>query len=299
MTLDVAQRATTVNVEVARHANDFVASRAIVLRIMQHTTSEDRATKRQHYLAEWADFRGIKQSVIVAATGADKSLVSRWLNKGVEPKENYLEDLAVLFDTTRDSLFYPPVDTEFIYTDEDPAAPDNIDPDAAPTIGEHTGRRGIPADSSAQIDVTAGMGGGGLTIVSEGVPGRSGMTFAAEHVSDYWRLPGPVLSSLGGAKAADIIFIPVQGDSMLPTLHEGDVVVVDTRHRWPSPDGIYALNDAFGGIVVKRLEVVTRPGDDEQMVDVISDNERHPRKTWRVEDLRIVGRVLRKFGNVV
>lgn len=268
---------------------------------MQHdaiTATGSKARKRRHYVKEWAAAKGISATAIANSTGADKSLVSRWFNQGNQPSEPYLEELAGMFGTERDLLFYPPP-REITYTAEDPAAPDPVNPDEQATVGEHTGRRGIPADASAQIDVTAGMGGGGLTIVSEGVPGRSGMTFAAEHVSDYWRLPSPVLSSLGGAKAADIIFIPVQGDSMLPTLHEGDVVVVDTRHRWPSPDGIYALNDAFGGIVVKRLEVVTRPGDEEQMVDVISDNERHPRKTWRVEDLRIVGRVLRKFGNVV
>lgn len=260
--------------------------------------SPSKSRKRRHYIAEWARAKDVSQTQIVNETGADKSLVSRWFNQGNQPSEPYLEQLAAMFGTERDALFYPPP-RELTYSDEDPAQPEPIDPDAPATIGEHTGRRGIPLDASAQLDVTAGMGGGGLTLISEGVPGRSGMTFAAEHVSDYWRLPTPILASLGGAKATDIVFIPVQGDSMLPTLSEGDVVVVDTRHRWPSPDGIYALNDAFGGIVVKRLEVVSRPGEEVQRVDVISDNERHPRKTWSIEDLRIVGRVMRKFGNVI
>lgn len=256
-----------------------------------------KVRKRRHYIGEWAKARKKSPAEIIATTGADKSLVSRWLNQGNQPTEPYLEQLAGLFETDRDSLFYPPP-RELTYTNDDPAAPDPIEDDELRTAGEYTGRRGIPDDASAQIDVTAGMGGGGVTIVADGVPGKSGMTFSAEHISDYWRLPTSVLSAMGGLKPSDLIFVPVQGDSMLPTLSEGDVVIVDTRHRWPSPDGIYALNDAFGGIVVKRLEVTSRPGDEEQMVDVISDNERHPRRAWRLEEIRIVGRVLRKFGNV-
>lgn len=182
---------------------------------------------------------------------------------------------------------------------------DTFDPDAqepltdeAMTQGEHTGARGIPEGATPQIDVTAGMGGGGITIVSEGVPGKNGMTFAAENISDWWRVPPAILTAMGNVKPTDITFVPVQGDSMAPTLIEGDVVIVDTRHRWPSPDGLYALNDAFGGVIVKRLEVTSKPSEEEARVDVISDNPRHPTKNWSLEELRIVGRVLRKFGHV-
>lgn len=165
------------------------------------------------------------------------------------------------------------------------------------TIGQETGRRGIPDDASAQLDVTAGMGGGGLTIIAEGEPGRSGMTFASEHVRDYWRLPGEVLAALG-LRARDVIIVPVQGDSMEDTLSDGDFVFVDTRHRLPSPDGIYCLTDDFGGLVVKRLEVVSRPRDEEVSVRVISDNPKHEPKVRQLSDLQIIGRVLRRFGLV-
>ncbi len=168
------------------------------------------------------------------------------------------------------------------------------DPDEAKTVGSETGRRGIPKDTLAQIDVTGGMGGGGLTIVSDGVPGKHGMTFAAEHVRDYWRLP-PALMTGMGLRPHDTIVLPVQGDSMLPTLNEGDFVFVDTRHRLPSPDGLYALTDEFGGIVVKRLEVLGRR-DDEVLVNVISDNERHPARERMLSEVQIIGRVVRRFG---
>ncbi|WP_231711130.1 LexA family transcriptional regulator [Xanthobacter dioxanivorans] len=165
------------------------------------------------------------------------------------------------------------------------------------TIGQETGRRGIPDDASAQLDVTAGMGGGGLTVISDGVPGRSGMTFAAEHVRDFWRLPGDVLASLG-LKARDVIVVPVQGDSMADTLMEGDFVFVDTRHRLPSPDGVYCLTDDFGGVVIKRLEVASHPRDEEIVVRIISDNPKHPPKDRALSEIQIIGRVLRRFGVV-
>jgi len=203
-------------------------------------------------------------------------------------KAFHVDPAHLLFDRPRSSLV----------SSFDPDAPDTTPADERMTLGTETGAQGIPDGSSAQVDVTAGMGGGGLTIVSEGVPGKRGMTFSAENISDWWRIPPAVLAAMGGVKPGDITFFPVQGDSMSPTLIEGDVVAVDTRHRWPSPDGIYALNDAFGGVIVKRLEVTSRPGEDEPRVDVISDNPRHPTKSWSLDELRIVGRVVRKFGHV-
>lgn len=206
---------------------------------------------------------------------------------------------AKLFKTTAAKLMFgndfKPIPFTETFDPDEPEAP--MDPDAPMTVGEHTGARGIPIGSTVQLDVTAGLGAGGVMLESSGVPGKYGMTFAAEHVRDYWRLPPAVLGALG-VRSDDIVFFPVQGDSMQPTLMEGELVIVDTRHRWPSPDGIYALTDSFGGIVVKRLSVVSKPADEEQMVEVISDNPRHAPKTWRAEEIRIIGRVVRKFGIV-
>lgn len=203
-----------------------------------------------------------------------------WLTFGEEPRKRRAIDLD-------DEPRRLPVGAEF---EPDP------DPDAPATMGEHTGRNGIPVDGIAQLDVTAGMGGGGMTIVSQGVAGRSGMTFAAENIRDYWRLPVEILTALG-LRAGDIAIMPVQGDSMSPTLTEGEYVFVDTRHRLPSPDGLYALTDDFGGIVVKRLEVVGRR-DDDTLLRVISDNPKHEPKQRLLSEMAIIGRIVRRFGVV-
>lgn len=166
------------------------------------------------------------------------------------------------------------------------------------TIGRITGVRGIPADASPQVEVTGGMGGGGLTIVADGIPAGNGLTFSAEHIRDYWRLPSELLHALR-IRAPEVAVIPVQGDSMFPTLNEGDYVFIDTRHRVPSPAGLYAVLDEVGGLVVKRIEVSSDPGAAEQTIRVISDNPRHGYRDWRADELFIVGRVLKKFSNVV
>lgn len=222
--------------------------------------------------------------------GVSRGAVGNWELGGGAKRESLLkisEVYGVSFEWLASGKGVAPVARDQWNGDE---------PDA--TIGTETGVRGLASDASPQIDVTAGMGGGGLTILSEGVPGKAGMTFAAEHVRDYWRLPPSVLAALG-LRASDVSILMVQGDSMHPTINEGDFVFIDTRHRWPSPDGLYALADSFGGIVVKRLEISREPTEDsEGQVRVISDNSRHAPKTQTIEETRIIGRVIRRFGVV-
>lgn len=64
------------------------------------TTTRIHATKtpvRIHYIAEWAEKLGIERAEIIEKTGADKSLVSRWFNKGTLPGERYLSQLVTIF----------------------------------------------------------------------------------------------------------------------------------------------------------------------------------------------------------
>lgn len=211
--------------------------------------------------------KGWKQAALAKEIGVEQASISRWL-KGVEIKaanEKRLHEFA---------------QQEGVISDESGSQ-------------ERKNNTKARRDFIDEIDVTAGLGGGGLAIVEQ-TANDAGMTFSAEVVRDFWRLPQWVLNRFN-AQASHIKAFPSQGDSMAPTIDDGDVVFADTRHRVPSPPGVYVLADEFGGVVVKRLEIVSRPRDEEVVVKVISDNLRHSARELLLDELNIIGRYVGRF----
>jgi phage repressor protein C with HTH and peptisase S24 domain len=87
----------------------------------------------------------------------------------------------------------------------------------------------------------------------------------------------------------------IEGDSMQPTLQEGDLVLVDTARHQPSPPGIFILFDGMA-LVAKRLELT---GDASQpRVRMRSDNTAYETCERPLDAISIVGRV-RWFGRAV
>lgn len=88
----------------------------------------------------------------------------------------------------------------------------------------------------------------------------------------------------------DMRLMTVVGDSMEPTLYEGDIVLVDLSKKAPSKEGIYALR-IYDGLVVKRLQRLSRT-----KLRVISDNPKYPPQEVDLEgetnDFAIIGRVV-------
>ena len=80
----------------------------------------------------------------------------------------------------------------------------------------------------------------------------------------------------------------VQGDSMIPTLQDGDVVLVDMTQRNPIPPGVFVLNDGMG-LVAKRLEYV--PMSDPPRLRIISDNQQYSPYECTADEVNIVGRI--------
>jgi phage repressor protein C with HTH and peptisase S24 domain len=64
----------------------------------------------------------------------------------------------------------------------------------------------------------------------------------------------------------------VQGDSTMPTLNGGGVILVDMNQRDPIPPGIFVLHDGMG-LVAQPLEHV--PLSDLPSVRIISDKARY------------------------
>lgn len=143
-----------------------------------------------------------------------------------------------------------------------------------------------------EVDVVSGLGGGGLSVVESTT--INGYQFSAETIRDHWMIPGYMLNRFN-AQPRHIKAFPAQGDSMSPTIGDGDVVFVDTRHRVPSPPGIYVLADEFGGVVTKRLEVISRPSDDIVTVRISSDNPNHKDRELTLDEINIIGRYVGRF----
>lgn len=94
-----------------------------------------------------------------------------------------------------------------------------------------------------------------------------------------------------GLEPAMLSVIEVEGDSMEPTLRDGDEMLVDRTPR-PLRAGIHVirLDDV---LLVKRLE--SAPGG---MVRIISDNPAYPRIERFLGEVELVGRVVWKGGRL-
>jgi transcriptional regulator with XRE-family HTH domain len=88
--------ATTCQALVALNAADFLSARLIKLRMAQITRIHSgKNSFRMHYIPEWSEFRGLRQTDLVEATGLEKSTISRWF-KGAMPKtREHMEAIAV------------------------------------------------------------------------------------------------------------------------------------------------------------------------------------------------------------
>lgn len=94
-----------------------------------------------------------------------------------------------------------------------------------------------------------------------------------------------------GFSIESLIAIKVRGESMEPSLYDGDMVVVNTADTTPADGVVFAVNYE-GEAVVKRM---SRDAGDWWLT---SDNDRRfPRKICRGNDCMMVGRVVWREGS--
>lgn len=152
------------------------------------------------------------------------------------------------------------------------------------------GSMGRPSGGIREIDVRAGLGGGGTT---EGREVRHHGDYADPLKPEAWKFPTRFMREEIRGTESQVIILETDGDSMEPTIGSGERIIVHTGMVTPSPDGIFALRDTFGNIVAKRLQIL-RKGDktDVPRVLIISDNKSHPTEEVGLDQISIVGRVL-------
>ncbi|MDM7947086.1 MAG: LexA family transcriptional regulator [Oceanibaculum nanhaiense] len=148
-------------------------------------------------------------------------------------------------------------------------------------IGDVDGESPIMEDpmeafvSIPSVEVTASMGGGNL------------ITDEVENGEPYNFQRSWIVHDLK-ADPANLRIMHVEGDSMMPTLNSGDVVLVDLSRKSPTPPGIFVLFDGMG-LVAKRLENI--PNNDPPKVRVISDNTFYSPYERTADEVSIIGRI--------
>ena len=110
------------------------------------------------------------------------------------------------------------------------------------------------------------------------------------NIKDNWHIPSNYLDEMK-VKHNNVYIIEALGDSMYPTIASGDKVIIDTseKGRRPSPSGIFALWDGLG-VAIKRIELV--PNTSPQMLNIISDNDKHTSYKRSIEECSIIGRAV-------
>lgn len=112
---------------------------------------------------------------------------------------------------------------------------------------------------------------------------------AGEEATPYFAFDRRWLKALTGASADHLSMIRVEGDSMAPTLNDGDDILIDRRDAGEPPrDGIYVLR-IEESLLVKRLAVHPMG----RLVTVQSDNPAYP--DWpdcAIGDVICIGRVI-------
>ncbi|MER9829199.1 helix-turn-helix domain-containing protein [Mesorhizobium sp. M0134] len=162
----------------------------------------------------------------------------------------------------------------------DPDQPDNSDvddrtDDAPPQPG---------GGDVANLGIRGGLGLGS----PEGVETNDNGQLYADHVNGFWSFPPAVKD--GWRNMPQVYSIPVEGDSMEPTLTSGSYVFVDMTHTVPTPEDIYAC-DYGDGLTIKRLQLVPRT----DKIRVMSDNQRYTSYELLREQVRVYGRVVAWF----
>lgn len=116
-----------------------------------------------------------------------------------------------------------------------------------------------------------------------------GAIISSEQIVDHLAFRADWVRHALGVQVSALALINVTGDSMEPTLSNGDLILIDTGVGSIDDSGIYVLQ-FDGKLKVKRIHSKV-----DGSVDLISDNARYPIETIQGElaqGLNVVGRVV-------
>ncbi|WP_066546738.1 XRE family transcriptional regulator [Sphingomonas sp. CCH15-F11] len=212
------------------------------------------------------------QQAVADAAGMPKATLQKILSGGSEPAFSRMVSLARVLGLSLDE----------IARGQESNAAQVLGPLANMFVSEAAKSVSLDAVSIPMDQVQASAGPGALAL-------EEGKT------SDFIGFPRHWLKQWFGSYD-QLRLVGIKGDSMEPTLSDGDLAMIDLARREPS-DGVYALV-LDGMLLVKRL-ALAGPG----FVRVISDNKLSdgPRDIdveAEADNFRVVGRVVWAGGKL-
>src|SRR5262249_11134265 len=108
--------------------------------------------------------------------------------------------------------------------------------------------------------------------------------------AEDWAFPSSFVTERLQASAKHLLVMEAEGDAMAPTIMSGEKVIVDTGHKTPSPDGLYAIRDSFENVIVRRLQLLRAAQP--SRAKIISDNPKHAAEEVPLSEIEIVGKAL-------
>lgn len=127
-----------------------------------------------------------------------------------------------------------------------------------------------------------------IDIISATACCGSGNEILAEDITGHWIIPQADFRAIPLATTPNNIkMLRVSGDSMEPTLKDGDWILADISRKSPDSDGIYLLQLSTG-LAVKRLQGSITP----DTIIIKSDNPVYNPENANLKDVIILGRVI-------
>lgn len=120
-----------------------------------------------------------------------------------------------------------------------------------------------------------------------------GGAYDAEDQFEKLDLPDFFVDIIGGHEnLKNMEAINVTGDSMEPTLNNGNIIFIDKTKADTAKDGIYAFVNE-NGLFVKRIQKRV-----DGSLDIISDNKEYPMQIANKGDITVLGKVVSSIGKV-
>lgn len=203
-------------------------------------------------------------AAVAEATGLNRSFIYDIIRgKSVRPTRSKLQKVAEVLKVDVDWL----IDGDGTVEGEEPKI---YSPDTT-----FVGISGVQAKASA---------GGGAVVHAEDEKASKLYHFRQSWIEDHLQ-----------ASANNLRVLSITGDSMMPTLNDGDTILVDTERKSPYPPGLFILHDGMG-LMAKRIEHV--PSSEPPRIRVTSDNPNYSPYECLLDEVNIVGRI-RWYGRCV